>query len=84
MKLKDLLFEAPADDDMKAAKKIERQLQNILFAVDEAEELINKNLSSFNAPGLRHAFYDAIKAGSKKKGQFDVMAAGKILKKYYR
>ena len=43
MKLKDLLFEAPADDDMKAAKKIERQLQNILFAVDEAEELINKN-----------------------------------------
>ena len=54
-----------ADDDMKAAEKIKRQLQNILFDIDEAESLISKNLSGFMAPGLKHAFYGAIKAGTK-------------------
>jgi len=38
VKLKDLLFEAPADDDMNAAKK-SKDITNILFSIDEAEEL---------------------------------------------
>jgi hypothetical protein len=73
-----------ADDDMKAAKKIKRTLQNILFDIDNAEEIINKNLSGFMSPGLRAAFYDAVKAGTKKQGKFDVMAAGKVLNNYYK
>lgn len=76
--------EGPADDDAKAAKKIERQLQDILWSIDKAESLITKNLSGFGAPGLKHAFYDAVKAGTKKQGSFDIMAAGKVLKKYYK
>ena len=72
------------DDDMKAAEKIKRQLQNILFDIDEAESLISKNLSGFMAPGLKHAFYGAIKAGTKRQGKFDIRAAGKEFNKYYK
>ena len=73
-----------ADDDMKAAEKIKRQLQDILFSIDDASALIDKNLSGFMAPGLKHAFFGAIKAGTKRQGKFDVMAAGREFNKYYK
>ena len=74
--------EGPADDDAKAADKIHGKLKSAIEGVDTAMALITKNLSSFNAPGLRHAFTKAI-ASSTSQGKFDVRKAHKILNDYY-
>ena len=45
---------------------------------------INKKVSSFNAPGVRTAFADAILAGLKvKKQAFVAGAARKVIDKYF-
>jgi len=41
-------------------------------------------MSSFNAPGLKHAFIDAIKIGSKRQGKWDVSSAQRKLNDYYK
>ena len=74
--------EGIADDDMKAADKIHGKLKSAIEGIDTGMALINKNLSSFNSPGLRHAFTKAI-ASATSQGKFDVRKAHTILNNYY-
>ena len=85
IKLKNLIFEdeSTAEKDMKAAKKIELKLAKVYSTVNDSVKLINKNISSFNAPGLKAAFLDGLKAGLKS-NQFDVRAAQKKFEDYYK
>ena len=41
---------------MKAAKKLKLKLAKIYSMVNDSVKLIDRNISSFNAPGLRAAF----------------------------
>jgi len=79
----ELLNESPADDDMKAAEKIRHDLEDAIGHIDKQMIVIDQRLSSFNSPGLKHAFTDALKAGLKRQGKFDWKAARKRLKDYY-
>lgn len=58
---KESINESIADEDMKAAKKLksglEKQIKNMAKAFDDIE----KKVSSFNSPGLKAAYADAIK-----------------------
>ena len=74
--------EGPADDDTKAADKIHGNLKSAIEGIDTAMALITRNLSSFNAPGLRHAFTKAI-ASSTSQGKFDYRAARTKLARYF-
>lgn len=75
--------ESPADDDMKEAEKLKKPLTNAIAGIGRSMDNINRMMSSFNAPGLKHAFIDAIKVGVKRQGQFDERAAYKRFKEYY-
>ena len=84
IKLKNLITEqGVADADMKAAKKLELKLGKVYSVVNDSVKLINKSMSSFNAPGLRAAFLDGLKVGLKS-NQFDVRAAQKKFEDYYK
>ena len=41
-------------------------------------------MSDFNAPGLKHAFTDAIRIGVKRQGKFDERAAYKRFEEYFK
>ena len=85
IKLKNLIFEdeSTAEKDMKAAKKIELKLAKVYSTVNDSVKLINKNMSGFNAPGLKAAFLDGLKAGLKS-NQFDVRAAQNKFEEYFK
>jgi hypothetical protein len=72
-----------ADQDMKQAKAVQRQLQKSMLAIDSAVSEIERRLSSFNSPGLKAAYLDAIKK-SFKGNKFDIKSAMKHLDKYYK
>ena len=87
MKLKDLLEqETTADKDMKAAKKLLPRLTRAGQEVAERFKWIEKEMSSFNAPGLRSAFAYALKSaiGTTSKQGFDMRKFEKILFDYYK
>ncbi len=87
MKLKDLLEqETTADKDMKAAKKLLPRLTRAGQEVAERFKWIEKEMSSFNAPGLRSAFAYALKSaiGTTGKQGFDTRKFEKILSDYYK
>ena len=76
-----------ADKDMKAAKKLELKLAKIYSMVNDNVKLIDRNISSFNAPGLRAAFLDGLRAGLKPVsagGGFDARAAQKRFGDYFK
>ena len=73
-----------ADDDQKAAAKLNSDLSLIIYEIDKAMSIIDKNLSSFGSPGLKSAFTQAIKSGLRKTGTFDIKTANNILKGYYK
>ena len=84
IKLKDILNESPADDDMAAAVKMNGDLEEVIEEIGEAVNDINKKLSSFNSPGLRVAFLSAISKGILRQGQkFDERNALRTLNDYY-
>ena len=84
IKLKDILNESPADDDMAAAVKMKGDLEEVIEEIGEAVNDINKKLSSFNSPGLRVAFLRAISKGILRQGQkFDERNALRTLNDYY-
>jgi len=84
IKLKDILNEGPADDDMKAAEKMKGDLEDVIEEIGDAVDDINKKLSSFNSPGLRVAFLSAIKKNINTQTQkFDPRRALKDLSDYY-
>jgi len=90
MKLKDFLIEDktisenPADEDAKAADKLHGGLKSTIEDIEDALILIDRNLSGFNAPGLKHAFTDALRKGLNRQGKFDARVAHKILNNYYK
>ena len=86
LKLKKIMKEEQsiADKDMKAARVMRPELLSSLRELEDMMFLINKKLSSFNAPGLRTAYYNAIMAGLKvKKQAFVAGAARKVIDKYF-
>ena len=46
--------------------------------------LIDKKLSGFNAPGLKHAFIGAISKATKRQGKFDIRLAEKVFGDYFK
>ena len=87
MKLKDLLErETTADKDMLAAKKLLPRLTRAGQEVAERFKWIEKEMSSFNAPGLRSAFAYALKSAISTTGKkgFDMKKFEKVLSDYYK
>ena len=84
IKLKDMLNEKTvADKDKELAQDLKIPLGVILRQIDLHMAKIDKTLSSFNSPGLKHAFIDAIRVGVKRQGKFDLKSAKKHLDKYF-
>ena len=74
-----------ADADAKAAKRIHRTLEMALLGMDSSVKAVEREMSSFNAPGMRVAFLGAIAKSIKGGGQkFDIKSALKGLEKYYK
>lgn len=58
---KESVNESIADEDMKAAKKLKSGLEKQIKGMGKAFDDIEKKVSSFNSPGLKAAYADAIK-----------------------
>ena len=84
IKLKNILQESPADEDAKAAEQLKKPLTNAIAGIARSIDNINRSMSSFNAPGLKHAFTDAIKKGLSRQGKFDERAAYSRLNDYFK
>ena len=84
LRLETYTKESKDEDDEKAAAKLHRDFSLIIYEIDKAMSIIDKNLSSFGSPGLRTAFSNAIKSGFRKTGTFDIKTAKNILKGYYK
>ncbi len=78
------LKESPAEDDAKAAQSIQKDLLKVLQDIDKGMNLIEKKLSGFNAPGLKHAFIGAISKATKRQGKFDIRLAEKVFGDYFK
>ena len=67
IKLRDMVSEADEDSvyaaDEKQAKQLKKPLTNAIAGIGRSIDIINRGMSDFNAPGLKHAFIDAIKIG---------------------
>jgi hypothetical protein len=72
-----------ADEDAKAALKIKKDLMKIGKFIETGFAMIDKSLSSFNAPGLKTWFYQAIVKGVSR-NKFDRRAFEKELEDWYR
>jgi hypothetical protein len=87
IKLKDILSEADEDSvaqaDEKSAKRLKKQLTNAIAEIARSMDSINKMMSDFNAPGLKHAFTDALRVALKRQGKFDERAAYKRFEDYF-
>ena len=75
--------EGPADDDAKAAKAMKNDLEDVYDHIYNSLIKIEGKLSSFNSPGLKHAFIDGIKVGVSRQGKFDYRAARAKLARYF-
>ena len=86
MKLKELLLEDNiADKDAKAALKIKKDLMKIGKSIETGFAMIDKGLSSWNAPGLRSAFAHALKKSlGTAPPSFDLRGFQNILNNYYK
>ena len=77
-----------AEEDKKAAKKIQPALEKALKELANAYKLIDKELSSANKPGLFVAFKDSIRVGGDRqytKGvKFSLGEAINRLREYYK
>ena len=70
--------------DMKSAKRLKKPLTNAIAGIGRSMDNINRMMSDFNAPGLKHAFTDAIRIGVKRQGKFDERAAYKRFEEYFK
>jgi len=88
IKLKDILHEADensvAQADAQSADKLKKPLTKAIADIARSMDNINKTMSGFNAPGLKHAFTDALKAALKRQGKFDERAAYSRLNDYFK
>ena len=88
IKLRDMVSEADEDSvyaaDEKQAKQLKKPLTNAIAGIGRSIDIINRGMSDFNAPGLKHAFIEAIKIGVKRQGKFDERAAYKRFEDYYK
>jgi hypothetical protein len=86
---KPFIREADADSvagaDHKKALKLRKPLRNAIQGVGNSIDNIDRMMSSFNSPGLRVAFLNAIKKGIASGGQkFDMRRALKDFDDYYK
>ena len=72
-----------ADEDVKAALKIKKDLMKIGKFIETGFAMIDKSLSSFNSPGLKTWFYQAITKGVSR-NKFDRRTFEKELEDWYR
>jgi hypothetical protein len=70
--------------DEKSAKKLKKPLTKAIADIARSMDNINTAMSDFNAPGLKHAFTDALRIALKRQGKFDERAAFKRLEDYYK
>ncbi len=75
--------ESIADDDMDQANKLKPVLLQTYNVISSNIKDIEKTLSSFNSPGLKAAYLDAIKKAIKG-NKFDHRSADKHLMNYYK
>ena len=79
---KEVFSKSVADKDAAAAKKIKKNLLDAYQAIADAVKKINSTLSSFNAQGLKAAFFKGLKSGLSR-DNFDRTKASKYLGEYY-
>jgi len=70
--------------DEKQAKRLKKPLTKSIADIARSMDNINTAMSDFNAPGLKHAFTDALRIALKRQGKFDERAAFKRLENYYK
>ena len=81
-----LLEESMSSEDYSAASKLQPKLEKALKGLEDAFNLIDKNLSKANSPGLSAAFTQAINEGRPSAtagGKFDYKKAVKQLSRWY-
>ena len=88
IKLRDMVSEADEDSvyaaDEKQAKQLKKPLTNAIAGIGRSIDNINKMMSDFNAPGLKHAFIDAIKIGVKRQVKFDERSSYNRFEYFYK
>ncbi|MBT6402592.1 hypothetical protein HOK09_04000 [Candidatus Woesearchaeota archaeon] len=86
IKLSEILGEEWENNkDLEAANKIRPELNKSLKDLEDLIFKINKNVSSFMAPGLREAFTNSILAGLKvQRTAFVSGKAIRVLDKYFK
>ena len=72
-----------ADEDVKAALKIKKDLMKVGKFIETGFAMIDNSLSSFNSPGLKTWLYQAIIKGISR-NKFDRRAFEKELEDWYR
>tara|TARA_Y100000310_G_scaffold180070_1_gene179981 strand:- start:934 stop:1224 length:291 start_codon:yes stop_codon:yes gene_type:complete len=72
-----------AVEDLAAAKKIKNDLMKVGKFIETGYAMIDKSLSSFNSPGLKTWFYQAINKGISR-NKFDRRVFEKELEDWYR
>ena len=71
-------------DDMFKALKLREKLEDTLDEISESVSSIYKEMSSFNAPGMKKVFLDSIMKGmNKHTNMFMIDSAKRELGKYY-
>jgi len=70
--------------ERKRAMILREKLENALDEINESVSSIYKEMSGFNAPGMKKAFYDSIVKGmNKHTNMFMINSAKRELEKYY-
>ena len=73
-----------ADKDFMAAEELRERLENSLDKINESVCNIYEEMSGFNAPGMKKAFYDALVKGmDKHTNMFLADSAKRELNEYY-
>ena len=68
----------------KMQQEEKKPLTKAIADIARSMDNINTAMSDFNAPGLKHAFTDALRIALKRQGKFDERAAFKRLEDYYK
>jgi hypothetical protein len=84
MKSKSAGFLDIHSNDMFKASILREKLEDTLDEINESVSSIHKEMSGFNAPGMKKAFFDSIMKGmNKHTNMFMIDSAKRELGKYY-
>ena len=71
-----------ADKDFAAANNMAPEIADAVQSLEDLFKAVDKNLSSFNSPGLKAAIAGGLKAGLSRDG-FNATRAHKVIEKYF-